>query len=40
MAGMEMSFLYLECESHFLGSAIWVMNNTRELRRKKCDRRQ
>lgn len=40
MVGVEMSFLYLEYESRFLGAAVGVMNNARELGRKKCDRRQ
>lgn len=40
MVGVEMSFLCLEYESHFLGGAVWVMNNARELGSKKCDRKQ
>lgn len=39
MVGVEMRFLYLECESNFLEGAIWVMNNARALGGKKCDRR-
>lgn len=38
--GRNEIFLYLEYESYFIGSAVWVVNDARELGRKKCDRRQ
>lgn len=38
MAGVEMSFLYLGYESNFLGHVTWIMNDARELGRKKRDR--